>query len=146
MAPDLTAVLGLVAAALFTGAALYVNVVEQPARLVLPPPALLREWKPAYRNGTLMQAPLAVIGFLLGLGAWWEDGRWPFLVAGLLMIGNLPWTFLVIYPTNRKLENTPSEEADSSTRALIVGWGRLHAVRTTLGFLAVGAFTLGLVR
>ena len=62
--------LALVTAAVFAGAALYINVVEQPARLGREHQSLLTEWKPAYKRGTAMQAPLAVVGFLLGLAAW----------------------------------------------------------------------------
>jgi hypothetical protein len=140
----LPALAGLVVSALFAGAALYVSVVEQPARLRLAPTELLREWKPAYRNGTRMQAPLAVLGFLLGALAWWQTGSITFLTAGLAMFANLPWTFLVIYPTNNRLEATQETSADENTRMLIIRWGRLHAARTVFGFAAVAAFLAGL--
>ncbi len=140
----LLALAGLVVSSLFTGAALYINLAEQPARLGLAPPALLREWKPAYRRGTRMQAPLAGIGFLLGAAAWWQTGNLWSLIAGIAMFANVPWTFLVIYPTNNRLEATPEGSADENTRALIIRWGLLHAVRTGLGFVAIAAFLAGL--
>ena len=136
--------LALIVAALFTGAALYVNVAEQPARLALDDRALLTQWKPSYKRGFAMQAPLALIGFLLGLAAWWLTGKLAFATGALLMLANWPWTLFGIMPTNSALMRTELADAGPQTRALIVKWNGLHTVRTALGGLAAIAFLVAL--
>ncbi len=84
--------LALMIAALFTGAAFYMSFAEQPARLRLDDRALLAQWKPAYKRGFATQAPLAVVGFVLGIVAWWLTDRLTFLVRGVLLLANWPWT------------------------------------------------------
>ncbi len=132
--------LALICGAIFTGAALYVNVAEQPARLLLDDRALLTEWKPAYKRGAAMQAPLALLGCLLGLMAWWQTSHAAFLVGAIAMIAPWPWTLIGIKPTNDALLATEFDQAGPQTRALVVKWGALHGVRTALGALATLAF------
>jgi uncharacterized membrane protein len=132
--------LALIGAAIFTGAALYVNVAEQPARLLLDDRALLTEWKPSYRRGAAMQAPLALLGCLLGLIAWWQTSQYGFLVGAIAMIAPWPWTLIAIKPTNDALLATEPDQAGPQTRAFVVKWGALHGVRTALGALATLAF------
>jgi len=128
--------LALISAAVFAGAALYISMVEHPARLGLDHRSLLMEWKPAYKRGTAMQAPLAIGGFVLGLAAWWQSGHLAWAVGALLMIANWPVTFFAIMPTNNRLMATDPAAAGPESRAMIERWGSLHAVRTALGFAA----------
>jgi hypothetical protein len=132
--------LALMAAAIFFGAAIYVSVAEQPARLTLDDRALLAEWKPSYKRGTAMQAPLALVGFALGMIAWWQSSHPGFLIGAIAMIAPWPWTLFAIKPTNDALTATDLERAGPPSRALIVRWGALHVVRTALGALASLAF------
>jgi hypothetical protein len=132
--------LALVVAAVFAGAALYVNIAEQPARSMLDDRSLLIEWKPAYKRGFAMQAPLAVAGFLLGLLAWWQTGVWLWLLGAVVLISNWPYTLLGIMPTNNKLMSTDPAIAGLDSRKLIEKWATLHAVRTVLGFAATVLF------
>ena len=136
----ISGLLALISAAIFTGAAFYVNVAEQPARLTLDDRALLAEWKPSYKRGASMQAPLALLGFVLGLIAWWQASHTGFLVGAIAIIAPWPWTLIGIKPVNDALLATELDRAGPHTRALIVKWGVLHAVRTALGALATAAF------
>jgi uncharacterized membrane protein len=93
----------------------------------------------------MMQAPLAIVGFMLGAAAWWQAGGLVFLIGALLMLANWPWTLLVIMPTNNILMATAPADAGDATRTLLVKWNMLHAVRTVLGALATVSFLIGLV-
>ena len=91
-------------AALFTGAAIYINLVEHPARMSLGTAAALAEWKPSYRRATVMQASLAIAGVLAALGAWAGGAGRAWLVGGLLLGAVVPFTLLVIFATNEQLQ------------------------------------------
>jgi hypothetical protein len=82
--------LAIIVAAVFAGAAIYVNVAEQPARLNLDDRSLLIQWKAAYKRGTAMQAPLAMLGFLLGLWSWWQTNDWRWLLGAVILVANCP--------------------------------------------------------
>src|SRR5215203_2356513 len=132
-------------AAIFAGAALYINLVEHPARMSLGTAAALAEWKPAYQRATLMQAPLAIVGLIAAIIAWAMGSGSMWLVGGLLLGTVVPFTLIVAFPTNRQLLD-PATAADlPRAHALLSRWNRLHAVRSVLAVAALLIF-LGVAR
>jgi hypothetical protein len=141
----LAGLFALTTASAFAGAAFYVNVAEQPARLGLEDKSLLAQWKPSYARGFTMQASLAVISGILGLIAAWQTKDWRWTVGAILILANWPYTLLGIMPTNNKLKAIAVDAAGPTSRAMIETWGRLHAVRTAFGIAAVLAYLWPLV-
>ena len=130
--------LALILAALFAGAALYINVAEHPARMKLDATHAVAQWSPSYDRGYTMQAALALLAGLAGLAAWRELGGTLWLAGALLMLANWPWTLIAIMPVNRRLKAGAGDEAV----LLLNRWAWLHAVRTLLGFAAVVCFAV----
>ncbi len=131
------ALLALAFAAAFTGAAIYINVAEHPARLKLDHRALLAQWKPSYQGGAAMQGSLALASAALGLLAWWQSGHAGWLIGACLIFANWPYTLIVIKPVNDRLKAT---EIGPESRASLQKWGKLHGARSALGFAATLAY------
>jgi hypothetical protein len=142
----LAGLLALIASAVFFGAAFYVNFAEQPARLHLDDRSLLAEWKASYKRGFAMQAPLAAVGFVLGVIAWWQTRDWLWLAGAVVLVMNWPYTLLGIMPTNNVLMALDPADAGPQSRRLIEKWAMFHAVRTTLGAAATVLFAAALLR
>ena len=98
------------------------------------------EFRPSYRRAVKMQASLAVLGFVFALLAWLLDAHIGWLVGGLLLGAVVPFTLIVIMPTNKTLLDPALDM--SLAQPLLVRWGRLHLVRSVLGLIAFVIFLL----
>jgi len=123
-------------AAIFAGAALYINVAEHPARMMLDTKFAAAQWAPSYRRATLMQAPLALLSLVAGFGSWLLGGGLGWAIAALLIGAVVPFTLLGIMPTNRALLAPGRDLGAAETRTLLEYWAKLHAVRTVLSVAA----------
>jgi uncharacterized membrane protein len=135
--------LAAVCAGLFSGAAIYVNLVEHPARLSCGTELAVKEFGPSYRRGTVMQASLALAGCAFGVGAWARSGDLAVLIAAVLLGAVVPFTLIVLLPTNKRLLDPSLDARSASAGELLTRWGRLHGVRSVL---SLAAFALLLTR
>ena len=119
-------------AGLFAGGALYVSLVEHPARLSCDPAVALAEFGPSYRRSSRLQSGLATICFITAVLAAFRGAGHGVFIAAILIVAVVPFTLLVIMPTNDRLQS-PTLNPGPEASALLTRWGRLHAVRTVLG-------------
>ena len=140
MTPALTMLVAVLCCGVFAGAAIYINLVEHPARLEGGTAFALAEWAPSYRRATLMQAPLALVGGLAALASWLAGAGRGWLIGGLLLVSVVPFTLVVIMPTNRALSAPGAAQDLPRANALLRRWNRLHAVRSVLSSAAFVLF------
>ena len=121
---------------LFCGAAIYINFAEHPARMGCDTKTAVTVWAPSYKRATLMQVSLAILGFLAGVATWLLGGSSMGLLGAVLIGLVVPFTLVVIMPTNKRLLEPDRDLTSIETRLLLEKWGRLHAVRSVLSLLA----------
>jgi uncharacterized membrane protein len=138
--------IALLCTGLFAGAAVYVTLVEHPARLECEPAVALAEFRPSYRRAAAMQASLAAVGLLTAVGAWALGRSVPVLVAGLLLGAMIPFTLLVVLPTNKRLLDPALDPHSTEAASLLAHWGHLHAVRSAASIVAFVLLGLDLAR
>ena len=137
-------IVAAVCAGVFAGAAIYITAVEHPARISCGNDVALREFAPSYRRATVMQASLAVVGCLAGLWSAWVLGDAWVGIGALLLGAVVPFTLVVILPTNTQLLDPSLDPSDARTTMLLIRWGRLHAVRSVLSSVAFVIYLLQL--
>jgi hypothetical protein len=125
---------------LFTGAAVYVSLVEHPARMQCGVEIAATEFPPSYRRGAVIQATSATLGLLSSISAWLSGTRFWWLVGGIVLGSVIPFTLIVILPTNKLLLKPTLDKRSVETERLLTRWGALHAVRTILSGVAMLLF------
>jgi hypothetical protein len=137
--------IAVLACALFTGAAVYITFIEHPARMQCGVEVAATEFAPSYRRATVMQATCAAVGLLSSVAAWLAGASFWWLVAGVLLGSVIPFTLIVILPTNKRLLDPTLDKRSAEAERLLSRWGRLHAVRSVLSGLALLIFLYLLV-
>jgi uncharacterized membrane protein len=121
---------------IFTGAAIYINLVEHPARMGCDTKTAATVWAPSYKRATVMQASLAILSFLSGVSAWLLGGSVIWLIGAVAIGLVVPFTFIAIMPTNHQLLELGRDLTSEETKKLLEKWGKLHAVRSVLSLVA----------
>jgi uncharacterized membrane protein len=137
---ELFRILATLSAGLFTGAAIYINLVEHPARLSCGTDVAVTEFRPSYKRATVMQASLAAFGTLNAVVFWFLGGSLAWLIGSILLGSVIPFTLIVIFPTNKQLLDPNLDKKSDLALRLLTRWGRLHAVRSILSFAAFTIF------
>jgi hypothetical protein len=130
----------VLACALFTGAAIYITLIEHPARMQCGVEIAAAEFAPSYRRATVMQATCAAVGLASSVAAWLAGANFWWLVAGVLLGSVIPFTLIVILPTNKRLLSPALDRRSAEAERLLASWGRLHAVRSVLSGSALLLF------
>ena len=137
--------LATLSAGLFAGGAIYVNLVEHPARMQCGTSLAVTEFAPSYHRGAIMQATLAAIGFVSATAAWLTSSSVWWLIGGGALLVAIVFTLVVIFPTNKRLLDSALDKNSELALKLLIRWGRLHAVRSLLGLVSflIFIFLLG---
>ncbi len=138
--------LATLSAGLFAGAAIYINLVEHPARMECGTDLAVTEFAPSYRRAAVMQGVLGAAGFLVAVGAWLTGSSVWWLVGGIVLGAVIPFTLVVIIPTNKRLLDSSLDRGSELASNLLTRWGRLHAVRSALSLISFLLFILLLGR
>jgi anthrone oxygenase-like protein len=92
-----------------------------------------------------MQASLAATSLVSGIAAWLAGASLNWLIGALLIGAVIPFTLIVILPTNRRLLESTLDLTSDVPLQLLRRWGRLHSVRTVLSLAAFGLFAAAMI-
>jgi hypothetical protein len=132
--------IAVLACGLFTGAAVYISLVEHPARMECGVEIAATEFSPSYRRASIMQATLAAVGLVSSIAALLAGATFWWVVAGALLGSVIPFTLILILPTNKQLLSPALDKQSLEAGQLLARWGALHAARSVLSALALLLF------
>ncbi|GBG76835.1 hypothetical protein CBR_g23051 [Chara braunii] len=127
-------------AGLFSGAALYVNAVEHPSRMItLPLPAAVEQWRDSYKRAARMQVGFAAGGLALAGCATAAGSGNEYVLAALPLASCLPYTLAFLMNINHQLLDQDLDTASTKAKELLQTWNKRHAVRTACGLASFAA-------
>ena len=136
--------LAFAVASAFVGAVLYINIVEQPARLSLAPGAMVQEWTPSNRRGFVMLSAFAITSAILAYLDYWNSSNLLWVIGGVVILVSLPYTYFVTVPANIWLYAMPAQAPDPTIRTLMRNWGLLEWGQAAIGLAACIIFAWAL--
>ena len=140
MMRDIAEFIAVLACALFTGASVYITFIEHPARMQCGVETAATVFPPTYRRAAVMQAICAALGLLSSIAVWLAGAAVWWLLAGVLLGSVIPFTLIVILPTNKRLLSPTLDRRSTEAERLLARWARLHAVRSLLSGVALLLF------
>ena len=120
----------------FFACALYINLVEHPARMAAGQEVAITQWPGSYRRAALLQVSMAISSIISATALWCIRNQIIWLVVAALMLSIIIYTLVVMFPTNKLLLRKDIDKSAASTKALLDKWIEYHSVRTALSFLA----------
>ena len=133
-------IVAILSCTVFAGAAIYINIAEHPARLECGTEFAATVFAPSYTRAAGMQASLAIIATIAGVGVGVLSGNVLWYVGATLIFFVIPFTFIAIMPTNKLLLDPERDRSSEETRGLLEKWGFLHASRSFTSTLAAILF------
>jgi len=88
---------------------------------------------------------LAALCLLSSIAAWLAGATFWWVGAGVLQVSVIPFTLIVILPTNKRLLSPALDRRSAEAERLLARWGKLHAVRSVLSGVSLLLFLYLLV-
>jgi low temperature requirement protein LtrA len=80
------------------------------------------------------------VRLISSIAAWFTGASFLWVAGGVLLGAVIPFTLIVILPTNKQLLNPTLDRRSAETERLLARWGMLHTARSILSGLALLLF------